>query len=170
MSAASGFRALIDPYLGILKAAVILAGVLGLIWLGMRLERTGWVEKQNRAIEKALDGERALQNKINQSTSDYINSLHEQRKAAHALPKITLVNDCAVPGNVGGVLNDAQRMHANASNESGVSSTSTTVNSTCAAELDIAKRNYAEVCVPNALQLNKLQEQWDLTRNAINKK
>lgn len=168
MSAGGGFRALIDPYLGMIKGAAIVAAVLGLVWAGMRIERSGWVEKQKRAVEQALEGERALQAEINQSTSDYIVWLQKQRKASDALPKITLVNDCPVPAAVGSVLNDAQRMHADAGDESGVGPAGATVDSTCAAELDIAKRNYAEVCIPNAAQLNKLQEQWELVRKRFN--
>ncbi|GGI16472.1 hypothetical protein [Oxalicibacterium faecigallinarum] len=167
MSAGGGFRTFIDPYLGVLKAVVIIAGALGLIWLGMKVERAGWEKKQRLAIERALDGERALQAEINQSTSDYIDQLKRQIARANALPKITMANDCTVPAAVGSVLNDAQRMHADAGDESGTGAARPAADSTCAAELDIAKRNYAEVCIPNAAQLNKLQEQWELVRSGM---
>lgn len=42
--------------------------------------------------------------------------------------------------------------------------------STCSAELDVAKRNYAEVCVPNAQQLDELQKRWELMRPVVNGK
>lgn len=160
----------IEPYIGILKAIAFLAVVLGLLWVGMRIERAGWVEKEKKAVEKALDGERELRAVSDGWTSDYINRIAKQLEAARAKPKITLVNDCPVPAAVGGMLNDAQRMHTDAGTGSSPGTTSQEVDSACAAELDIAKRNYAEVCVPNAEQLTEIQTRWEKTRKLISGK
>jgi hypothetical protein len=157
------------PYLGAVKAAVLIAIALGLFYAGMRVQAAGELKRQVDAISSALEGERSLQDAINASTSDYINGLQKKAEAARALPKITLDHDCTVPAAVGGVLNDAQGVHADAGAESGAGAAGPAVDSTCAAELDIAKRNYAEVCVPNAEQLTELQRQWNLVRDAINK-
>lgn len=104
----------LDPYMGMIKGAAIVAAVLGLVWAGMRIERAGWIEKQKKAIEKAIDGERELRSVSDGWTSDYIVRIDKQLEAARAQPKITLVNDCAVPAAVGRLLNDSQRMHADA--------------------------------------------------------
>ncbi len=158
----------LDLYIGLIRAGVILAVCLGIFYAGTRVNESKWLKKQAEAVEKALDGERVLTGQNNQWTSDYIVRLQSQLKAAHALPKITLVNDCPVPAAVGRLLNDAQRMHTDAGTRSDPEPASPTADSTCAAELEIAKRNYAEVCVPNAQQLTEVQERWEKTRLLIN--
>lgn len=160
----------IAPYLGMLKGAAIIAVVLGIFYAGMRVNESKWLKKQADAVEKALDGERALQLDSNSRTLNYIANLQKQLEKAHALPKITLVNDCAVPAAIGRLLNDAQRMHPDAATRSDPEPAAPAVDSTCAAELEIAKRNYAEFCIPNAQQLTEVQERWEKTREFVNGK
>tara|TARA_R110001599_G_scaffold171353_1_gene362449 strand:+ start:463944 stop:464438 length:495 start_codon:yes stop_codon:yes gene_type:complete len=159
---------LLDPYLGIIKAAIIIAAILGIFYAGMRFNESKWLKKQADAVNQARATESDLQDKANQWTSDYINRLQNQLKAAHALPKVTLDHDCPVPAAVGGLLNDAQRMPEDAGTGSSSRSASETVDSTCAAELEIAKRNYAEVCIPNAQHLTELRDRWKKTREIVN--
>lgn len=160
----------LQPYIGIVKVLLVVAGVLAIFYAGMRFEAAGQLEKEKAAADQALAGERALQDEINAGTSAYINRMKQQMEDARALPKIQLVHDCPVSAAVGGVLNAAQQLHADAGTVAGTGAAGATVDSTCSAELDIAKRNYAEVCIPNAEQLTELQRQWELVRGRINQK
>lgn len=164
----TGFKAFVDPYIGFIRGAAVIALGLGIFYAGIRINEAKHLKQQAKAVEQALITERSLQDQNNEWTSDYINRLNNQLGAARALPKIKMVNDCPVPADVGGVLNDAQRLHPDASTGPGAGSTRTSVDSTCATELDIAKRNYAEVCVPNANQLTEVQERWKKVRAIIN--
>jgi hypothetical protein len=125
----------------------------------------------DRAHANAVDAARATENELqrlnNRWTSDYIGRVLSQQEKSRALPTITLVNDCTVPAAVGRVLNDAQRLPGDAGAGSGAGAAGAEADSTCAAELDIAKRNYAEVCVPNAEQLTELQRRWKQVRLAL---
>lgn len=116
-------KALIAPYLGWIKAGAIIVMVLGIFYAGTRYNESKWLKKQADAVVQTLDGERELSDLSNQATSDYIVRLQSQLKAANALPKITLVNDCPVPAAVGRLLNDAQRVHSDAPTGSGSSDT-----------------------------------------------
>jgi hypothetical protein len=122
-----------------------------------------------KAVAAARDTEAELQRLNNRWTSDYIGRVRSQQEKSHALPIITLVSDCTVPAAVGRVLNDAQRLPGDAGAGSGAGAAGAEADSTCAAELDIAKRNYADVCIPNAEQLSELQARWEQTRAIVNR-
>lgn len=158
----------LDPrfWLAIVLAAGI--GTVGGCVKGAKDERNTAEIEHARKVAEAVDVERELQAVANGWTSDYINRLTKQNEAARALPRITLVNDCAVPAAVGRVLNDAQSLYPDAGSGPSTGPASAEVDSTCAAELEIAKRNYADVCTPNAEQLTELQERWRRTAEAVN--
>jgi len=144
-----------------------LSGVAG-YRKGARDERAQIERQQLKDERAARDIEGELQRMNNRATSAYIASLQAQLEKARALPKITLPADCPVPAGVGRVLNDAQRLPDDAGTRSAARAAGPAVDSACAAELDICKRNYAEVCVPNAQQLTAIQERWNLVRSRIN--
>jgi hypothetical protein len=75
-----------------------------------------------------------------------------------------------VSADVGRLLNDAQLgVRDDAGSRPGAGAAGKETDSTCGAELDIAKRNYAEVCVPNAEQLTELQERWAVVQKKVNR-
>lgn len=157
-----------DPRLWL--AIVLWTGLAsGLAYLkGGKDERAESIADQAKAAQQARETEQELQRLNNRDTAAYIARVRQQEERAHALPKISLVNDCPVPADAGRVLNDAQRVPGDAGTGPGSGATAPATDSTCAAELDIAKRNYAEVCIPNAEQLKELQRRWEVTRAAIN--
>lgn len=136
---------------------------------GANVERLEMIAEQAKVAAQARETEQDLQRLNNRDTAAYITRILKQQEKSRALPKITLVTDCAVPADVGRVLNDAQRLPSDAGTGSGSGTASPAADSTCAAELDIAKRNYADVCIPNAEQLTALQKRWNETRARINR-
>lgn len=159
---------LLDPrlWLGAVLWTVLVAG-LGYA-KGAKDERADIAVDQVKAVEQARDVEQELQRFNNRATAAYVGRLLKQQEKARALPTITLVHDCAVPASAGQLLNDAQRLPDDAGDRSGLGAATEAVDSTCAAELDIAKRNYAEVCIPNAEQLREVQKRWEETRQRLN--
>jgi hypothetical protein len=138
-------------------------------WKGGKDERTEHTANQLQAEREARDTEQEITRINNRSTADYISRVRKQQERADALPDIVLIEDCTVPAAIGRVLNDAQRLPDDARTESDTGRAAQTVDSTCAAELDIAKRNYAERCVPAIEQVKEIQRQWESTRALINK-
>lgn len=138
-------------------------------WKGGKDNETDWIAKQLQAERQSRETEQELTRMNNRSTADYVARVRKQEQKAHALPTITLVEDCRVPAAIGRVLNDAQVMSNDAGTRSGTGPAAETVDSACAAELNICKRNYAEVAIPNALQLQELQKRWNETRALINR-
>jgi hypothetical protein len=136
---------------------------------GVKDERDEILLEQAKAAAEARETEGELQRVGNRATSAYLDRMLKQQEKARALPPITLVNDCPVPGAAIGVLNDAQRMPGDAGTGSSAGAAGTQADSSCAAELDIAKRNYAEICIPNAEQLTAIQERWETTRTLVNR-
>lgn len=160
---------LFDPRLW-LAVVVWTALASGLAYLkGGKDERAETIAAQAKAAAEARETEHELQRINNRDTAAYVGRVRKQEERAHALPKIIIDNDCTVPADAGRVLNDAQRVPDDAGDRSGAGTASEAVDSTCAAELDIAKRNYAEVCIPNAEQLKELQARWEKTRARINR-
>jgi TolA-binding protein len=121
-----------------------------------------------KATEQARQTEQDIRSMQDRNTLRYLDRMHQQQEKARALPPIILTEDCRVPAAVGRVLNDAQRLPDDAGTEPGIGAAAETVDSTCAAELEIAKRNYAESCIPNAEALKELQKRWNETRKLIN--
>ena len=161
---------LLDPRLWLaMLLSIAFAGGMGYL-KGGKDESADRDRAQAKAAAEARDAESELQRLGNRWTAAYIDRVIKQQEKARALPTITLAADCAVPADVGRVLNDARRLPGDAGTGSATGPTGEAVDSTCAAELDIAKRNYAEVCVPNAEQLTELQRRWDETRSRLNGK
>ncbi len=133
---------------------------------GRHAERAVWqakvVASELKAAKTAVD----INNEMQRLTASYNASQHVQQEKAHALPKITLPVDCTVPIDVVRLLDTATHMPKDAGSSFRTESPTKTV--TCSAELDLCKRNYAEVCVPNALQLEEIQKQWETVRDKIN--
>lgn len=160
---------LFDPRLWL---AIVLWTALasGMAYLkGGKDERADFIADQAKAAAEARETEHELQRLNNRDTAAYVARVRKQEEKAHALPKISFANDCTVPADAGRVLNDAQRLPDDAGAGSGSGAAAEAADSTCAAELDIAKRNYAEVCIPNAEQLKELQARWEKTRARINR-
>jgi hypothetical protein len=145
-------------------AAVAFAGY----WKGGKDERADWTAKQMQAEREARETEQEITRMNNRSTASYVARVRKQEQKSHGLKTITLVDDCRVPADIGSVLNDARLLPEDAGPGSGTGAAAKAVDSTCAAELDIAKRNYAEVCVPNAEQLKELQQRWKDVQALIN--
>jgi hypothetical protein len=139
-------------------------------WRGGEAERAKQSAQQLKDVTAAREADNDLQRINNRATAVYIDRVNKQLEKARALPKIVLPADCPVPADVGRVLNDAQlSVRADAGSGSGAGTTGPAVDSTCAAELEIAKRNYAEVCIPNAEQLTELQERWSVVQKIVNR-
>lgn len=158
----------LDPrlWLGFVLALLLSIGLA--YHKGGRDMRAEFAARQARAVAAAREAEGEIQRLNNRAIAAYIGRLNQQLEKAHALPKIALADDCAVPADVGRVLDDAQRLPGDAGTGSGAGAAGAPADSTCAAELDIAKRNYAEVCLPNAAQLTELQARWEQTRAIVN--
>lgn len=153
----------LDPRLWLLVIGLCAASFVG----GCMEQKRNQKADQVDAVQEARETENELQRLQNRWTSDYIDQMLKQQEHAHALPKITLVHDCPVPAAVGRVLNDAERVPDDARAGPGAGAAGAETDSTCAAELDIAKRNYAEVCIPNAEQLTALQQRWNNVRQKL---
>lgn len=146
------------------------ATAIGFHFEGKSAQRKEDAARQLKDISAARESENELQRINARATSAYIERIRKQLEKASALPKIALPVDCPVPVDVGRLLNDAQlgvRDDAGSGPDTGAAGAET--DSTCAAELDIAKRNYAEVCVPNAEQLTEIQERWAATKKKVNR-
>jgi hypothetical protein len=157
---------LLDPrfWFGLVIAAA--CGYLG----GCQSERNSHAKEQAKAVQAARETEQDIRRMQDRATVRYLDRMLEQQEKARALPHITLPADCPVPADAGRVLNDAQGMPSDAGNGSSAGAARPEVDSTCSVELDIAKRNYAEVCIPNAEQLTELQKRWEEVRSLLNQK
>jgi hypothetical protein len=160
---------LFDPrfWLAVVLWTAVVA--FGGYWKGGKDERADWTAKQLQAERAARETEQEITRMNNRATADYVARIRKQQEKARALPPIILTEDCRVPAAIGRVLNDAQRLPDDAGTESDPGRAAQTVDSTCAAELNIAKRNYAEVCIPAIEQVKEIQRQWESTRALINK-
>lgn len=162
------FMAILNPYL-LLALAFWTSGMLTLgYWKGGKDERADWIKQQAKAAEQARENEQELTRMNNRSTALYVARARDQERKARALPKIEIPMDCTVPAAAGRVLNDAQRLPEDAGAGPGIGAAAEAVDSSCAAELEICKRNYVEVAIPNALQLQELQQRWRDTQSIIN--
>ena len=159
---------LFDPKFWLAVVLWTAAVAIGGYWKGGKDERADWIEKQAKAAEQARETEQEITRMNNRATSAYLARVIRQQEKARALPKITLPADCAVPAASGGVLNDAQRLPEDAGPGPDYRPAAPAIDSTCAAELDICKRNYAESCVPNAEQLKEVQQRWKDVQRLIN--
>jgi hypothetical protein len=159
---------LFDPRFLLAVVLWTAAVAFGGYWKGGKDERADWTAKQLQAERQARETEQELIRMNNRATADYVTRIRKQQEKARALPPIILTEDCRVPAAVGRVLNDAQVMPDDAGTRSGTGAAAETIDSTCASELEIAKRNYAESCIPNAEALKELQKRWNETRKLIN--
>lgn len=161
--------AILDPrlWLAFLLTMLLSAGAGYL--KGGKDQRSEDATERAKAVAQAHQTEQDVQHMQNRATLRYLDNMHAQQEKAHALPKITLAHDCVVPAAVVGVLNDAQRLPGDAGTGPGPSAAGPQADSSCAAELDICKRNYAEVCQPNAMQLTEIQQRWNDVRALINR-
>ena len=160
---------LFDPRFWLAVALLTAASAFGGYWKGAKDERTDQAASRLQAEREARETEQELRRMQNRDTSAYIARIRKQQERARELPPIILAEDCTVPADTGRVLNDAQRLPGDAGTGPGSGAATQTVDSTCAAELDIAKRNYAEVCVPAIEQVKEIQRQWESTRALLNK-
>lgn len=160
---------LFDPRFLLAVVLWTAAVAFGGYWKGGKDNEAGWTRKQLAAERQARDTEQEITRLNNRATTDYIARIRKQQERANGLPPIILTEDCRVPADIGRVLNDAQRLPDDAGTEPGPGRAAQTVDSTCAAELDICKRNYAEVAVPAIEQVKEIQRQWESTRALINK-
>lgn len=159
----------LDPRLWLALLAIVITAALSGFAYGVHVTHMEQARQLATDTQAARDTEGELQRLQNRATTAYIDRTEITQEKAHALPKITLDADCRVPAAVGGVLNAAQRLSGDAGAGPDIGAAGAAVDSTCAAELDIAKRNYAEVCEPNAAQLTELQARWEMVRAAINR-
>ena len=131
-------------------------------------ERTDTIAKQAAAAAQAREAEGELRRMDGKATDAYIKRITTHQEKFRALPTIALPINCVVPSAASRVLNDAQRVPGDAGTGPGSRAAGAEVDSTCAAELDIAKRNYADVCTINEAQLKEIQERWERTRLIVN--
>ena len=130
-----------------------------------------WYKAQRvEAIEEARQSERELQvlaNKADQSYATYMRSHAAHAKSNEAKYRRVLneanseLADCRVDARLISVLNDAGVPEAPADpagSGSVAPDASAPRDSNCAVELDVCRSNYAEVCIPNEIQLRELQK------------
>lgn len=147
-------------------AGLFLAGVLS----GGYAVNTWHKAQRVDAIETARKDERSLQKGANQAGVRYADALLEQQQTADKNAKDfrRVLNeknrqlaDCRVDAELVGVLDDAARMPRAAGDPGeprpGPAPALPAPDSTCEAELGTCRRNYAEVCVPNAIHLRDLR-------------
>ena len=159
---------LLDPKIWL--AALLWTGAASGLgyWKGGKDNEARHTRQALKDEKQARETETELARMNNRATTIYLDRVASQQRKANALPKITLPADCAVPADIGGLLNDAQQhLPADAGTGTDAGAATPVADSTCSAELEIAKRNYAEVCLPNADQLRELQQRWELTRKAL---
>jgi hypothetical protein len=159
----------LDPRLWGALLALVLASVLSGYAYGVHVTELAQAGQLATVTQAARTTETELQHSENKASTAYLARTEFIQEKAHALPKITLASDCRVPAAVSRVLNSAQRVSTDANARPEPGAASEEADSTCAAELDIAKRNYAEVCEPNAAQLTELQVRWELVRSSMNR-
>lgn len=135
---------------------------------GERAERESWQAKLTAAEKKAAELQAKLDAMPAQAATSYAASITKQKEKSDALPKIVLQRDCPVPAAAVRVLNDAARMPEDARPAASAEKPAASVDATCAAELELARRNYSEVCVPNAIQLQAIQAEWQKVREVMN--
>lgn len=135
---------------------------------GEHAERESAQAKLTAAEKKAAELQTRLDALPSKADADYTAAIKTQTEKAYAQPKIVLQRDCAVPAAAVRVLNDAASMPGDARPAAGPEKPAAIADATCAAELELARRNYAEVCVPNAIQLQAIQAEWQTVREAMN--
>lgn len=135
---------------------------------GRHAEAKKWEAKIAASSIAARETEAELSRLQSKSTYAYLNSVLAQKEKANALPTIVFPVDCAVPASAIRLLNDATRMPSDTGATGPIDGTTEIVDSTCAKQLNICKRNYAEACIPNAQQLEEIQRQWDIVRDKYN--
>ncbi len=151
------------PYI---LAGLFIAGVLS----GGYGTHTWYKAQRVDAVETARTDERHLQKGANQASVRHADALLEQEQTAAKNEKDfrRVLNEknrelanCRVDAELIGVLDDAARMPGAARDPGeprpGPAAAVPAPDSTCEAELGICRANYADVCVPNALQLRDLQ-------------
>lgn len=148
----------------------VVAAILGLtFWSGWTV-KTWKVAKDQLVAERASRViERGLQKSANQAEVRYADRLLSQEETAQknaALWTKALqlsqqrLADCRVDAELVGLLNDATvPAPAGPAAQPGPRAEAAVQaqESNCAAELGTCRRNYVEVCVPNAVQLQELQ-------------
>lgn len=151
-----------NPYVW---AGLFVAGVLS----GTYGTHTWYKAQRVDAIEQARKIERSLQRVANQADIRYVDELHAQRERAEANAdkfkralhdKNAELAGCRVDAALLQLLDDAGMSDPSADPSeprSPGARASAPRDSNCAAELERARDNYANVCAPNAIQLRELQ-------------
>jgi hypothetical protein len=135
-----------------------------------------WRE-QMREAEKmaAIDSQGLLQLSNGAGKATYEFTMGQLEKS-HAEQKsfreaLAAAESCVVPGAAVRMLDNATDPngadYAGSSGKPGPAVS--TADSTCAEQLDIARRNYREVCLPNAKERDELRNLYNDTRDVINK-
>lgn len=162
----------------IIKLVLIGVFCLSLVALGWVLH--GWKDAKDRLAEEqaAREEERELVELGASAEQKQIEDLRKQKEQSDAnAEKWRLAVEkskhelaaCSINADILRVLNDAQR-EAAAVSSSPVqpSSGADSARSNCEAELGICRRNYVEVCRPNAEQLNNLSDFYRNLEKKVN--
>ena len=169
----------LTPYLFWIKLAGIVALVAGLFGSGYHLGSKHETDKQAKTVIVTQTKVAVVNTKsvaeVNVVATDYVTLLNtqkvthdeEMRKLKHKLSKLAT---CTIPGSIVGLLNPGSSIDMPNSSTIGQqpSSETETTGSTCAIELEVAARNYREVCIPNAEQLEAVQSAYNKVRDNIN--
>lgn len=140
------------------------------------------VEAENaRALVKAEKEKEAKEHEAEAAISQVANQFRDQMEAdrkrsenelSTLRKKLAAMPTCAVAGDTVGMLypTTANSVPGNSSSGLGSVGTATYADSTCADQLELAARNYREVCNPNAEQVIALQKAYNAVRDRYNKK
>jgi len=138
----------------------------------------GWMEKGKRveaekavaasiAKDEALSKERQARDAVQATAAGYQLKLAENQKRSDdemskLRKKLAAMPVCAVSGDTVGMLYPMGAVSLPGSTPAGLRTSSfpAYADSTCAAQLELAARNYREVCIPNAEQLIGVQKAY----------
>jgi hypothetical protein len=124
---------------------------------------------ERMAEQKAREIGQAAQRAADAAAASYAEDQNEkQRKASDEIARLQTalagMPRCTVPGAVVRVLDPVPSPGPDAGPAPGTGEPATPPDSTCGLQLEIAARNYREVCEPNADQLRALQRLWTDTK------
>jgi len=173
--------ALLDPraWLAFLLAVIVSLGAGGVA--GYRYEKQAI---ENTILKTTVTDSEVARNKEHVATesmgsigTNLLNDLttakaKSDNELAVLKAKLAASPTCPVSGAVVGMLYPATNSHVspNAATGFGIGSASTYADSSCSEQLELAARNYREVCEPNAEQLKAVQDAYNTVREQLNDK
>lgn len=169
----------LTPYLFWIKFAAIIALVVGLFGSGYHIGVKHESDKiaKNVIITQAavVVADRKTTEAVSAVAVDYTNILKTQKEGYDnemlvLKKKLARMPVCTVSADIVRLLdaNSSSNLPLSSATGQQLGISAETADSTCSAELETAARNYREVCIPNADQLEAVQKAYNAVKENIN--